>query len=253
VETPSVEVPLPPRRNTLVLVFGFALAMAVGVGATALVMRRPPQPTPEPTPEPAPPPVVQPAQPTPKDELVVIAPDAPTKVLFHIESVPAGATVTLEGQVLGVTPLDLERPAGKDGRTMLEVTLSKDGFLPVTATAGGSGGRVDLLQKLQPLSEEMAPNAPAPKDVVPKDVVPKDVAPKDVAPKDVAPKEAAPKRMAPPTVKEPPSPKPKATATHKATKPVEKKVTKPIGPRPASKLDEDDEPAPVNELKRPSP
>ncbi|MEW6431521.1 MAG: serine/threonine-protein kinase, partial [Myxococcota bacterium] len=173
VETPSVEVPLPPRRNTLVLVLGFALAMAVGVGVTALVMRRPPQPAPEP----APPPVVQPAQPTPKDELVVVAPDAPTKVLFHIESVPAGATVTLEGKVLGVTPLDLERPAGKDGRTMLEVTLSKDGFLPMTATAGGSGGRVDLLQKLQPVPEEPAPRAPTPKDAAPKDAAPKDAAP----------------------------------------------------------------------------
>ncbi|MEW6431599.1 MAG: hypothetical protein AB1730_08810, partial [Myxococcota bacterium] len=66
-------------------------------------------------------------------------------------------------------------------------------------------------------------------------------------------KDVAPRTVAPPTGKEAPAPKPKATTTHKATKPVEKKVTKPIGPRPASKLDEDDEPAPVNELKRPSP
>lgn len=214
VETPSVEVALPPKKSPVVLVLGFALAMAVGVGVTALIMRRPPPPTPMP----APPPVVEPATPTPKDDPVIVAPETPTKVLFHIESVPAGATVTLEGKVLGLTPLDLERPAGQGGRTMLEVTLSKDGFVPMTATAGGSGGRVDLLQKLQPVAKEPPP-APKPKE--------------------------------PPVVKEAPAPKPKAP-THKATKPVEKKP-KPVGPRPASKLDEDDEPAPVNELKRPAP
>lgn len=220
VETPSVEVALPPKKSPVVLVLGFALAMAVGVGATAFIMRRPPPPTPAPAP--APPTVVEPATPTPKDDLVIVAPETPTKVLFHIESVPAGATVTLEGKVLGLTPLDLERPAGQGGRTMLEVTLSKDGFVPMTATAGGSGGRVDLLQKLQPVAK-----APAPKEA------------------------PAPKPKEPPVVKEAPAPKPKAPV-HKATKPVEKKP-KPVGPRPASKLDEDDEPAPVNELKRPAP
>jgi outer membrane biosynthesis protein TonB len=115
---------------------------------------------------------------------------------------------------------------------MLEVTLSKDGFLPMTATAGGSGSRVDLLQKLQPAPQE-SPPASAPKEPP----LPKDA--------------AAPKPTEPPVVKEIPDPRPKA-AVHKAAKPVEKK-TKPVGPRPASKLDEDDEPAPVDELKRPSP
>jgi hypothetical protein len=188
-------------------------------------MRRPPPPAP------APPPAVEPAKPAPKDELVLVAPETPTKVLFHIESVPAGATVTLEGKVLGVTPLDVERPAGQDGRTMLEVTLSKDGFLPMTATAGGSGGRVDLLQKLQAAPQE-SPPAPAPKEPP----LPKDA--------------AAPKPKEPPVVKEAPALKPKAPV-HQAVKPVEKKPKR-VGPRPASKLDEDDEPAPVDELKRPS-
>lgn len=225
-ETPSVEVALPPKTSPVVLVLGFALAMAVGVGVTAFIMRRPSPPAP------APPPAIEPAKPTPKDELVLVAPEKPAKVLFHIESVPAGATVTLEGKVLGVTPLDVERPAGPDGRTMLEVTLSKDGFLPMTATAGGSGSRVDLLQKLQPAPPE-SPPASAPKEPP----LPKDA--------------AAPKPTEPPVVKEAPAPRPKAPV-HKAAKPVEKKP-KPVGPRPASKLDEDDEPAPVDELKRPSP
>lgn len=214
VETPSVEVTLPDKRNPVVLVLGFALAMAVGVGVTAFIMRRPPEPSPQPVPTP----VVEPAKATAKDELVIVEPQTPATVLFHIESVPAGATVTLDGRVLGMTPLDVERPAGRDGRTMLEVTLSKDGFLPMTATAGGSGGRVDLLQKLQAAPGEAAPT-PAP-------------------------------AKEPPVVKEAPPPKPKAT-THKATK-VEKKSKAPAA-RPASKLDEDDEPAPVNELKRPAP
>lgn len=238
-ETPSVEVPLPPpRRGSVVLILGFVAALAAGVAVTALVLRRP-----APEPPPPAPPAVAPAQPTPKDELVVVAPAAPTTVTFHIESVPAGATVTLGDQVLGVTPLDVERPAGKDGRTLLEVTLTKPGFLPMTATAGGSGGRVELLQKLTPAPAEAPPGGQAP------------TPPREPAPAKTAPKEPAPAKAEPP-VKAPP---PAKAATKPATKPpqvkpaVEKKAKAPPAPRPASKLDEEDEPAPLDELKRPSP
>ena len=218
-ETPSVEVPLPPRRSPLVLIVGFALAMAVGVGVTALVLRKP-----------APPPAPPTVEPTKQDDVAVAAPAAPLKVLFHIESVPPGASVTLEGRVLGVTPLDIERPAGPGGRTLLEVTLSKEGYLPMTATAGGSGGRVELFQTLQP--------APAPAAKEPTKEPTKEPSKEPVK---VAPKEPAPK----------PAPKTtKATASKAQEK---KQKAEPTGPRPASKLDEEDEPAPSNELKRPTP
>lgn len=242
-ETPSVEVALPPRRNTLVLVLGFALAMAVGVGATVVVMRKPPV---EPVPPAEKPLDVKPAKPTPPDEMVVVAPSTPTKVTFHIESVPAGASVTLQGKVLGVTPLDVERPAGPGGRTLLEVTLSKDGYLPMTATAGGSGGRVELLQKLQPAPVEPPPTAKEPPPAAKETPTTPKEAPREPPP--------APK-AAPPPVKEPP--KTKATKPPQV-KPIEaprpEKKPKPApATKPASKLDEDDEPAPADELKRPGP
>lgn len=164
-ETPSVEVPLPRRRH-LALAVGFGAAMLVGIGATALVTQRLSRPREVAAPAPAPAPI-EAARPAPTEELVVLSPEAPTRVTFHIESTPPGATVTLDGAVLGVTPLDLERPAGPDGRTLLEVTLTKDGFSPVTATAGGSGARVDLLQRLQPLPPDEPPAAFAPRPTPP--------------------------------------------------------------------------------------
>ncbi|MEW5742151.1 MAG: serine/threonine-protein kinase [Myxococcota bacterium] len=240
-ETPSVEVALPPRKSPLVLVLGFVLAMMVGVGATLLVLKR--QQPPPPQPAPPAPLVVEPARPTPSDDLVVVAPSTPTKVTFHIESVPPGATVTLGGQVLGVTPLDVERPAGAGGRTMLEVTLTKDGYLPMTATAGGSGGRVELLQKLQPVPVE----APTPKEAPQgKEGLPAPKAPQDPPP---APKASPPPPKEPPRTKalKPPQVKP-------VEPPRPEKKSRPVpAPKPASRLDEDDEGAPADELKRPGP
>jgi hypothetical protein len=140
-DTPSIEAPRPRAPGFLALVLGFSLAMAAGVAVTALVLHRPsPPPAIEAAPEAAP------------------ADAPPTVVTFHIESLPPGATVTLAGRVLGQTPLDIERPVPPEGRTRLEVTLSKPGFVPVLATAGGSGGRVDLVQRLQP-AKETAPVA----------------------------------------------------------------------------------------------
>jgi hypothetical protein len=238
-----VEVPLPSRRSPAVLVLGFLLAMAVGVGATLLVLERPQAAAPQPLPPPL---VVEPARPTPADELVEVAPPAPTQVTFHIESVPPGATVTLEGKVLGLTPLDVERPAGADGRAVLEVTLTKDGYLPVSATAGGSGGRVELLQKLQPAPVEPPPKpahlSPAGAPSQPKE------APHGSAPAVTPIEPSLPAREVPKAKVKPPSVKPVETPrAEKKPRPEPMPAT-----RPASKLDEDDEPS-SGDLKRPQP
>lgn len=126
VSTPAFETPLPPlaipvpgrgRNTTPLLIGGFIVALLVGIGGTALVLRKPNKP-------------------------------AETRVQFHIETEPAGAQVVIGRVIKGVTPLDIEL-AATDGRAQADVTLQKEGYLPMTVTAAGSGPRIELRQKLQ--------------------------------------------------------------------------------------------------------
>jgi predicted Ser/Thr protein kinase len=143
VATPAFDTPLPPtpiaappapgRNTTPLLIAGFIVALLVGVGGTALVLRKPGKPA------------------------------ESAKVLFHIETQPAGAQVVINKVIKGVTPLDLELTA-IDGRAQAEVTLLKEGFLPLTVTAAGSGPRLELIQKLQQKQPEPpVADKPAPK------------------------------------------------------------------------------------------
>ncbi len=123
-ETPAVTAPPLRRTSSAVLVVGFLLTMAAGMGATALVMKGP---------------------------WASRAPaEAASRVVFHVETEPPGATVSLRGAVLGATPLDVELAPGPGGRTEAEFTLSKPGFLPATAKAAGTGARIELSQTLIP-------------------------------------------------------------------------------------------------------
>ncbi len=131
VSTPAFETPLPPlaipvqapdRNTTPLLIGGFIVALLVGIGGTALVLRKSSKPT-------------------------------ETRVQFHIETEPAGAQVVIGRVIKGVTPLDIEL-AATEGRAQADVTLQKEGYLPMTVTAAGSGPRIELRQKLQVMTPD---------------------------------------------------------------------------------------------------
>jgi serine/threonine-protein kinase len=220
VATPAFETPLPStplpdptakRNNTALLIAGFVVALLVGIGGTALVLRKPK--------------TVEPA----------------TKhVLFHIETEPAGALVVIGNIVKGTTPLDVSLTA-VDGRAKADVTLKKDGYLPMTVTAAGSGPRIELVQKLQlrPVEKPVEPKVEKPPE-------------KLAAPPKLDPIERA---FQEPTA----NPKNEALPSVTPVKGSGQKNTgkKPPGPKPASRLEDDDDPLapktppPANDLKRP--
>lgn len=217
-ETPSLEVMIPvvpePGRGRLGLILGFALALVLGIGGTVIVMKSITAPTPPAPPAPV---EVKKATPATDEELVVVNPPAPkpTKIVFHVETEPAGATVSIEGKALGLTPLDVERPLSGDATTA-KLTLTKDGFLPLEVTAGGSGPRIEIRQVLQKAPE-------------------------------------APKVEKAPDVKAEPVKKPEPKRPERRRK---QTSTPAPGPKPAAKLDEEDAPTPPSplegELKRPT-
>jgi hypothetical protein len=160
---PPKHAPPPPQQSSRVLtIVLFVVAVALGSVATVAVVKRgQPAVVVQPTPTP-----VEPVKPPPPQP-----PPAPSAVTFHIDSEPQGASVTEGDKVLGVTPLDFDRPAGADGRTRAEVTLTLEGYVPITVTAGGSGPRIEVLQKLQvekaPVIVQPPAPAPAPAPVKP--------------------------------------------------------------------------------------
>jgi tRNA A-37 threonylcarbamoyl transferase component Bud32 len=186
----------------------------------------------------------------------IVKPVAPTRLVFHVESVPAGASVIVEGKTLGVTPIDLEQALGQGNRASLDLRLEKVGFAPSQVRLTGGGGRLEVTQTLSAL-QAVAPKVEEPKK--PEPVVAKPEEPKKVEPVP-APVVTKPEPVkAEPVVKKvqkqvaaaKPEPKKKPTA---APAPTPSPAAPPPGtPRPASKLDEDDEGAPVrSELKRPT-
>jgi serine/threonine-protein kinase len=193
----------------------------------------------------------------------LVKPSAPSKLTFHLESTPSGANVFVDGKLMGVTPIDLEQGLA-NGRAGIELRLEKEGFASSSAKLSANGGRLDFAQTLTPLpAGTPAPVAP----VAPVEV--KKPEPKvEKTPEPVKP----PEPLKPPEVKNEPEPKseidkafdakpakapqvttkpePKSTSKKKDTPKAEPKTD---GPRPASKLDEDDAPQTPTELKRPTP
>lgn len=99
------------------------------------------------------------AQPTPTVAVAPIPPTPPLRplsVIFHIASEPPGATVWMNGESLGVTPLDIPVAPGPEGRAEAEVTLKQNGYAPLTMKAAGMGPRLELMQNLQPLPKSAA-------------------------------------------------------------------------------------------------
>jgi len=116
----------PPHRRRGWLAFGvavFALAFAGTLGFLALQgaeddVRAAAPPAPAPEPEPAP---VEAPPPEPP-----VAP--PEEVVLRVETTPAGATVSLDGEVLGETPTELTVPRSEQPRTL---RLERDGYRPL--------------------------------------------------------------------------------------------------------------------------
>jgi serine/threonine-protein kinase len=162
-------------------------------------------------------------------------PTTSTAVVLHVESVPAGAEVIVEGKKLGVTPIDLEQARGA-----IEVRLEKAGFSPAQVKLTAGGGRLEVVQTLTPVPEPVAPVA---KVEEPKPL------PTPTPVQIAAPLE----KPAPPVIE--PAKKPKPVVSAKA--PVKKAAPVPtVAPRQGSKLEDDDEPTPLpskSELKRPAP
>jgi serine/threonine-protein kinase len=76
-------------------------------------------------------------------------PPAKTEVVFHVVSNPPGASVAMDGKPVGVTPLEVTVDADTDGQASAELTLSADGYQPLTFTAVGSESRVEVKQALK--------------------------------------------------------------------------------------------------------
>src|SRR5712692_3562060 len=85
-------------------------------------------------------------------------PNPPKTVKFKITSDPPGASVSMRGKPLGVTPLSFEVPGGADGTSTVELRLTLRGYHPMTVTAGGSS-EVLLSQRLRPRSSTRSGSA----------------------------------------------------------------------------------------------
>jgi serine/threonine-protein kinase len=130
----------PPRAallGALVVVFGVAFG-----GFVAWRSLAPKTEVKVPTPAPAPVPVPAPVSPPP------VHPLAPRTVSFDVSSEPPGASVTRDGARVGVTPLVFELPVEGSAPATAEVTMTLDGYEPVTLRAQGSQGRVPVHQLL---------------------------------------------------------------------------------------------------------
>ncbi len=224
----------PPRRNPSVLfIAGFFLAAVAGVLGT----------------------------------WAVVKPAMPTKLLFHVESTPPGATVTVDGKTLGQTPIDLEQ-ALQNNRATVELKLEKPGYAPSVTRLSGAGERLEFAQTLTALPSSPAPvpvkaeePKKAPEPVKVEKVVPAPKPPEPAPAPVPTPVPApvlkkAPEPVPAPVLKKTPEPKPAPKAPAPKVEPKKKPVLKaaePAGPRPASKLDEDeDTSAAKSELKRPT-
>jgi serine/threonine-protein kinase len=169
---PAVAVPLEPtvvttrslesvhrnRRGGLLVGGVGALLLLGGVGLWAVASRGPavePSAVPAQVAAPAPAPAPEPPKKSPKESPKESPPSpAPARPRLTIASRPEGATVTLGGRVLGVTPLELERPDGDAGP--LRLTLK--GHTPEVLEHLPEGERLEVtLKKPQPREQPDKP------------------------------------------------------------------------------------------------
>ncbi len=146
--TPGKGTQAPARRgfSRVVTIGLFIVAAALGSVVTALIARS--GSTVEPEPQRARPAETRTREPEPA------RPVPAGNIVFHIDSVPSGATVTMGARKMGITPVDFELGAGPDGTTSAEVHLEMAGYVSQTVTAGGSGPRIEVMQRLQLLPPE---------------------------------------------------------------------------------------------------
>jgi serine/threonine protein kinase len=79
-----------------------------------------------------------------------LVPSVPNVVHLKLASKPSGATVSVNGQVLGESPVELER-ALEWGHMPLEVRFELPGFMPHVMEMNASAGRIEVMQNLIPL------------------------------------------------------------------------------------------------------
>ena len=129
-----------PRRNPLVLAVALAVGAAVVVVAGVTIATHKPKKA-------APPPVAPlspitdqaPAEVKPKPVADTPKTAAPPMVMFNVTSVPEGATVSMEGRTLGITPFTFPLKAGDDASAKAALTFTLDGYQSVTVNAEGAG------------------------------------------------------------------------------------------------------------------
>jgi hypothetical protein len=215
----------------------------------------------------------------------LVKPATPTRLTFHVESSPSGANVFVDGKLLGVTPIELEQGLA-NGRAGLELRLEKDGFAATTTRLSANGGRLEFAQTLTPLSRTAPPAAEAPgvkaEARPPEPKVEKVERPRPEPTVERLEKAEKPRpepkveklekaARAEPRSKVEARAEPRAEPPPAAGNDIDKafdekparggsakkkaavKGAPESGPRPASKLDEDDAPQPPTELKRPAP
>ena len=130
-------------------------------------------------------------------------PPSTTAIDFTVESEPSGALVIADGQVVGQTPLDTQLLVAATAETEgIRVTVSLDGYQPMTLVAHPRRGVVVLQVALRPLSTPAPPvdPAPPPVDPAPPPVDPNPAAPPSTGTAPVAPAPVAPAPVAPPPV-----------------------------------------------------
>ncbi len=161
------------ERSSAVWALVAVLAVALLGGAAFVVFRSPAEapPSPQPVPLPSPPtpePTVAPvAQHDPVDagSVAVVEPEVVAKpTRLHIDSVPSGASVRLDGRPLGVGPQNVEVAADVVHYVLIEKAGYRRAEQEVT---GGSGLTVDVSIKLVPVPSSGASTASPSKSAEP--------------------------------------------------------------------------------------
>ncbi|WP_253997862.1 serine/threonine-protein kinase [Myxococcus qinghaiensis] len=130
---------------------GGVLAL-LGTSAWLLVHHKPPMTVTQAAPETAPPVAARPPPPTPSPSAPVQAPTPAPPLRVSIISEPPGATVSVGGRVLGMTPLELD---STEDRGPWVISLA--GHAPASVERLPPSGQVDVTLKKLP-----APRAPKP-------------------------------------------------------------------------------------------
>lgn len=158
---PSGAVPLPPPAKTsrpllpAAIALGLVIAVGAGVGVALLLAKGGDEQVVgsslDERPAPIPVPVLEPPRPEPPAPAAVTPESAPPRTFtLTIRSIPEGATVEQDGEVVGETPLTLELDAEVLGIAPASFVLRKEGRAPVRFEQGASEGNVEIERVLPP-------------------------------------------------------------------------------------------------------